>query len=77
MFMKDWKNKLDAFLQFNERDVLNNPGRISNELAKKIALKEYEKIKKKRLGKGTESNNQDFYKVAKKIEGTNVQKKRK
>ena len=29
IFMRDWRNKLDAFLQFNERDILNNSGKVS------------------------------------------------
>jgi len=43
MTMDDWVAKLDAFLKFNERDVLTNPGRVSAEIAKKLAEKEFEK----------------------------------
>ncbi len=42
MSMKDWVNKLDAFLNFNEYDILNNSGIISRAIADKLALKEYE-----------------------------------
>lgn len=45
MYMKDWKEKLDAFLQFNGREVLSNPGTISHEIAKNLATKQYEKYK--------------------------------
>lgn len=31
------------FLQFNGREVLNHLGKISNEIAKELAQKEYEK----------------------------------
>lgn len=41
MYMKDWVEKLDAFLKFNEREILQNPGKISHEVAKKLAIKEY------------------------------------
>src|SRR3989344_7172493 len=41
----DWVAKLDAFLQFNERDILGNAGNISHEVAEALALKEYEKFK--------------------------------
>lgn len=34
MTMQDWAEKLNAFLQFNERDILNNPGKVSAEVAK-------------------------------------------
>ena len=43
MHMKDWIERLDAFLQFNERDILTNAGQISAELAKKKAEAEFEK----------------------------------
>jgi len=29
VFLKDWAERLDAFLTFNERDVLTGAGRIS------------------------------------------------
>ncbi len=43
MYMKDWIKKLDAFLRFNERDVLDNPGKVSAEIAKAFAEKEFGK----------------------------------
>lgn len=45
MTMQDWKTKLDVFLQFNERDVLNNPGKISHKIAESFALSEFEKYR--------------------------------
>ncbi len=45
MTMADWASKLDSFLQFNEYQILNDPGKISNVAAKKIAEKEYEKYR--------------------------------
>ena len=42
MTMKDWVQKLDAFLQFNERDILNNAGKVSNDVAVALAEQEYE-----------------------------------
>ena len=45
MTMKDWKGKLDVFLQFNERDVLNNPGKVSHKIAESFALSEFEKYR--------------------------------
>ena len=29
MTMQDWAGKLNAFLKFNERDILNHPGKVS------------------------------------------------
>jgi len=49
MHMKDWEEKLNAFLKFNEREILNNAGKISHQVAKKLAEDEYEKYNMKRL----------------------------
>jgi len=43
MYMKDWVIKLDAFLQFNEKEVLEHKGKISHEVAVTLALCEYER----------------------------------
>jgi hypothetical protein len=45
MTMKDWAGKLNAFLQFNERDILDNPGKVSQEVAKAFAESEFEKYR--------------------------------
>lgn len=45
MFMKDWAEKLDAFLQFNEEAVLKHQGRVSHEVALSLAEKEFEKYR--------------------------------
>lgn len=45
MNMKDWAEKLNAFLQFNEREILQHSGKISHELAKEFAENEYEKYR--------------------------------
>jgi hypothetical protein len=42
MHMTDWVEKLDAFLKFNEYDVLKNAGAVSHEVAKELAEKQYE-----------------------------------
>ena len=46
MRMKDWVEKLDAFLQFNEREILQDNGKISHEVAETLALAEYEEYRK-------------------------------
>jgi len=43
MTMRQWEEKLDAFLAFNERDVLRHAGQISAEVAKRLAEAEFEK----------------------------------
>lgn len=42
MSMQDWIDKLDSFLKFNEYELLHNAGLVSSEVAKKLAIKEYE-----------------------------------
>lgn len=45
MYMKDWAGKLDAFLQFNDYNVLKNAGKVSRDVAVKLAEGEYEKFR--------------------------------
>ena len=45
MKMQEWAERLDAFLQFNQYDVLNNPGTVSAAVAKETAEREYEKFR--------------------------------
>jgi hypothetical protein len=42
MRMREWEEKLNAFLQFNDYEILKNKGRISREVAHTLAEKEYE-----------------------------------
>jgi hypothetical protein len=49
MHMRDWREKLDAFLQFNERDVLRDAGRVAAKVAEALALGEYEKFERRRI----------------------------
>ena len=45
MNMEDWSKKLDIFLQFNERDILKNTGKISMEIAKTFAENQWEQYR--------------------------------
>ena len=45
MYMDDWVKKLDAFLQFNEEDILHNKGKITHEIAKAFAENEFEQYR--------------------------------
>ena len=64
MNMKDWISKLDAFLRFNEKEILDNPGKVSSEIARAFAESEFEKyrIVQDRLFES------DFDKMVKKLE---------
>ena len=48
MYMRDWEKKLGEFLEFNEREVLNNPGKVSREVADALAIREYVKFDERR-----------------------------
>lgn len=44
VFLKDWAEKLDAFLTFNERNVLDGAGRVSKKQADSHAESQYEQF---------------------------------
>jgi len=46
--MKQWADKLDGFLEFNEQELLTHAGKIKAEIAKKIAEDRYEEFDNKR-----------------------------
>jgi hypothetical protein len=45
MTMKDWAEKLNAFLQFNQKEILEDAGKVTAAIAKEFAEKEYDKYK--------------------------------
>jgi hypothetical protein len=45
MNMEDWVAKLDAFLQFNAREILDNAGTVTQGVAKALAEREFEKYR--------------------------------
>lgn len=45
MYMQDWSNRLDAFLQFNEEDILQDKGKVTAAIAKTFAETEFEKYR--------------------------------
>lgn len=49
IYMKDWREKLDAFLQFNQRAILEHSGKISMEEAKRLALEQYQAFSQRRI----------------------------
>ena len=71
MKMTDWVQKLDAFLQFNEYEILGHAGKVSHEVALKLAEGEYQKFRVE-PDKRFES---DFDKEVKKIQAKGRKKK--
>ncbi|MDR0299411.1 MAG: virulence RhuM family protein [Streptococcaceae bacterium] len=47
MSMSDWQEKLDAFLLFNDEQILKDAGKVKAEVAKAFAEKEFEKFRVK------------------------------
>ncbi|HSH66873.1 MAG TPA: virulence RhuM family protein [Bacteroidia bacterium] len=45
MTMKDWSEKLNAFLKFNEKDILHDSGKVTQAIAKAFAESEFEKYR--------------------------------
>jgi hypothetical protein len=75
IFMRDWREKLDAFLQFNEREILDNAGKVAKEIADKLALEQYEIFNKHRLAIEAEAESLADDAALKSIE-QNIEKKR-
>lgn len=48
MAMHEWEDKLDAFLQFNEREVLTHAGKVSAQVAEQLALERYAEFETRR-----------------------------
>lgn len=65
MRMADWAARLDAFLAFNEYDVLTNAGSVSAEVAKRLAEEQYTTFRVQQ----DRSFESDFEKEIKRIHG--------
>jgi len=73
MYMKDWISRLDAFLQFNEQQILGDAGKVTYEIAEALALKEFKKYYKQQ----DKDYVSDFDREVKKIVQQSLKKKRK
>ncbi len=77
MKMEDWTEKLDAFLRFNEYEILDNPGKVSHEVAKALAEKEFEKYRVVQDREFISDFDRDTQKYLEKPEGKKPKKKDK
>jgi hypothetical protein len=77
IFMRDWREKLDAFLKFNERQILDNPGKVSKEVADKLALDQYEIFNQHRLSVEAKQEALEDDKELKRIQDQLEKKKKK
>jgi len=76
LYMRDWRDKIDAFLKFNERAILEDAGKVSMEVAKALALEEYEKFNRRRLVEEAAKEEEEFEKVARQLERKGRRKKK-
>lgn len=78
VFLKDWAEKLDSFLRFNERDVLDGTGRISKQQADTHAETQYEQFAAQRRAlleaDGAKANMQALENAAKALPKPNKQR---
>lgn len=63
MHMADWVKKLDAFLSFNERNILTNAGKVSAKMAEEHAAQEFERFDRARLEREASEPTSDFDKM--------------
>lgn len=47
IYMRDWVEKLNAFLKFSEYEILTNAGLVSHEVVEALAMKEYQVFRRK------------------------------
>lgn len=73
--MAEWAEKLDAFLEHNEEDLLVHAGTVKAEVAKKIAEERYEAFDKKRkiaeAKKADEDDLKELEEIEKRLLGNN------
>ncbi|VAW51810.1 Uncharacterized protein clustered with Type I restriction-modification system [hydrothermal vent metagenome] len=66
MSMADWIKKLDGFLTLNDRNILDHAGKVSHQLAKRLAEQEYDKFNQQRLADNAKkSDMEDLEKLTK------------
>jgi len=69
MYMADWMERLDAFLHFNERAVLENLGKVSMEVAKPTAIAEYDAFDRgRRSREAIDADDEDLASIAEYID---------
>jgi hypothetical protein len=63
--MKDWVQKLDAFLQFNEESILKDNGKVSHEVAKSLAENVFETYNKIQINNYSSDFDKEILKLSK------------
>jgi len=68
VYMKDWREKLDAFLSFNKQEILCDSGNVTMEIARSLALEEYDKFSTRRIAEDAVIPDTEFEEISKQIE---------
>lgn len=69
MYMADWRKKLDDFIRLNDREVLQNLGRVSHQDAMAHVDAEYEVFHRRRLAEETEAKARELEDQLKRLPG--------
>ena len=72
MYMRDWAERLNGFLQFNKREALQDAGKVSAEVAKALAEEEYAKFNQRRLTAAVDEED-DFDRAVKHLKAKNLE----
>ena len=67
LYMRDWREKLDAFLQFNQRDILTHAGRVEKAVADTLAERQYDQFQVRRLASEAGDDTKAFDDAVKKL----------
>lgn len=74
--MEQWSEKLDAFLSFNEHEILTHAGKVKAEVAKEIAEQRYEHFDQKRKTEEALAADREDLQTLEEIEKRLLEKKR-
>ncbi|MFC5437483.1 virulence RhuM family protein [Rhodanobacter umsongensis] len=77
LYMRDWREKLDAFLAFNERDILTDAGRVSRAVADRLALDHYDQFETRRLAAEAQADEAAFENAIKQLPAKSPRKPKK
>lgn len=67
IYMSDWRERMDDFLQFNQRAILEHSGHISKEEARRRAQEQYEIFNQRQIEDEDALAEQEFEQNVKKL----------
>jgi hypothetical protein len=75
MHMADWVSKLDAFLQFNEQNILRHAGKVSHDMAQPHAEREFSRYEAERRRLEATQPTSDFDRAVDEVKRLEAEKK--